>query len=624
MTAVEAAAPDAATGNAGRVATWLRVDRVRTVAVALILVQLAWRPQIAARGFLSFDDFTMASKAAGSHLTVGFLTTLFNNHMMPGGLLASWLLTHAFGLVYWPHVVLMTAGQALVSVAFYRLLRQVLRPGWGLLVPLALFLFCPLTLEVTSWWAVAVNLLPMQLALILAVGAQVKYVRTRHPRHLVTLGLSLVLGLLFFEKSLLIAPLLFLLTACLYVDGGPVRSVLRTAVRYWQSWAVLFGVAGAYLALYLTRAQSSLYRPSSVGEVLTFLRQMLFSTLIPGLFGGPWRWAAAGDGAPDTAPGDIGRWLALGALVALIAGTSLVRRGALRVWVVPAGYVAMVAAMLASTRLGRVFSPVAGLAPRYVADALLVAVLCVGIALVGLRDTTDRAPVASHAAWPAGFPAALRTPTAAATAFLVLLGGYLLGAAWSSARFGDLWSVKQGRDFLHTAQADLAALPPGAQFLDLAVPERVQTSLAYPYNLGSQFFLPARHRPTFVTESDDPWIFDDKGHARHAKVAGVAIKPSNETACGYVVRAGEPRQIPLTQRLWEWPRVVRMVYLSSGESETRVRIGTDDYAWFQVHKGVYTIFFLVEALGDTIEMTVQDPSVTVCTNEISVGVAIPR
>jgi hypothetical protein len=628
MTAVEAAAPSAATGSEGRVAAWVRGDRVRAVAVALILVQLAWRPQVAARGFLAFDDFTLASKAAGSHLTFEFVTTLYNNHFMPGGLAASWLVSRAFGLEYWPYVVLMTACQAAVSIAFYRLLRQLVPLGWGLLVPLALFLFCPLTLEADSWWAVGANVLPMQLAIILAIGAQIRYVRTRHPRHLVSLGLSFLLGLLFFEKSLLIAPLVFLLTACLFVEGGPVRSVLRAAVRYRQSWAVLLGVGGAYFALYLTRAQSSLYPPSSVGEVLTFLRQMLFSTLIPGMFGGPWRWAPAGDGASDTAPGDIGRWLALAALVALIVVTALIRRGALRVWVVPAVYVAMVAAMLAMTRLGRVFSPAAGLAPRYVADALLVAVLCLGIAMLGLRETPDHpeaAPaVAARAVWPAGFPPALRTATAATTASLVLLGGYLLGAAWSTERFGDLWSVKDGRDFLRTAEADLAALPPGTEFLDLALPEKVQSSLSYPYNLDSQFFLPARHRPVFVTESEDPWIFDKAGHAVHANVGGNPIKPSHETACGYVVHNGEPTRMPLSNpQQWEWLFVVKLVYLSSGESQAHLSIGKDP-KFFTVYKGVHTIFFLVEATGPTVEMTVEDSSVTLCTNEITIGNAVPR
>ena len=44
-------------------------------------------------------------------------------------------------------------------------------------MPLCLFLFNPLTLEVSAWWAVGINLLPMQLAMVLAVGAQVRYLR---------------------------------------------------------------------------------------------------------------------------------------------------------------------------------------------------------------------------------------------------------------------------------------------------------------------------------------------------------------------------------------------------------------------------------------------------------------
>jgi hypothetical protein len=641
MSVTEQAGPGAAAGEGGRVARWIRSDPVRATAVALIAVQIAWRPQIAARGFLAFDDFTLASRSAESHLTVDYLTTLFNNHFMPAGLLITWLVTHAVGLAYWPYVMLMTLGQAAVSIAFYRLLRELLRPGWGQLVPLAVFLFSPLTLEVTSWWAVGVNLLPMQLAMVLAIDAQVRYARTRRPRHLVTLGLALLLGLLFFEKSVLIAPLVFLLTACLFTSGGPVRSLLRALVRYWQSWAVLLGIWVAYLALYLTRAQSSLHRPASAGEAFDFVRQLILFTLIPGLFGGPWRWLAAGDGAPVTAPAEVPRWLALGAFVALVVLTVLARRIATRAWVLLLGYVALVAVLLAMTRLGFFFSAAAGLAPRYVSDVVVVAALCIGVAVLGLRDpvpvtatpeatmpdaTTPEAaaPAADPDAAPvAGSPAVLRSREGIAGVLVVVLAAYLLGAAWSAARFGDDWAVKRGRDYLRTAEQELATVPPGTVFLDQAVPESVQSSLAWPYNLQSHFFRPAQHRPVFVTEAEDPSIFDDLGHIRHAVVQGHNILPGTDPTCGYKIDSGGTAHMRLAGNLIEWLWVVRVGYLSSGDSDALLHLG-DGSRWFHVHKGLHQVIMLVEGVGDTIELTVQDPAVTLCTNEITVGRAVPR
>jgi hypothetical protein len=89
------------------------------------------------------------------------------------------------------------------------------------------------------------------------------------------------------------------------------------------------------------------------------------------------------------------------------------------------------------------------------------------------------------------------------------------------------------------------------------------------------------------------------------------------------MRAGETVRIPLAKATYEWRWVVRVGYLSSGESQASLRMGKDP-AWFQVHRNLNQVIFLMEGVGDTVEMTVQDPGVTLCTNDITVGVAVPQ
>jgi hypothetical protein len=569
------------------------------------------RVQIASRGYLAFDDFTFASRAAGSHLSQGFLFRLSNNHLMPGGMLVTWLVTRATGLAYWPYIVLLTAMQALVDVAFYRLLRSMLRPGWGLLVPLTVFLFSPLTLEATSWWAVGVNVLPMQLAMVLAIGAQVRYIRTRNTRHLVTLGLSLVLGLLFFEKSLLIVPLVYLVTACLYANGGPLRSLWQAARGYWQSWAVLAGVTAGYLGFYVNRSGAAVHRPNSASEAATFLRELVGSNFVPGLIGGPWRWLSAGDGAPVSAPTDVPRWLSWAVFAVFVIGTVYFRRSALRAWTLLGGYLLIVAALLAMTRLGLFFSAAAGLAPRYISDAVVVAALCVGVALVGLVDRPDE----TVAPLPARVPVSVMVAVA-----LTLL---LLSAGWSSARFGDEWASKKGRDYLRTAMADLAKAPPGTVFLDRALPENVQSSLAYPDNLQSRFFGPVRHGPVFVDAAENPSMFDDTGHIRRAHVEGTGIQPGPDPACGYPVSDASTVRIPLTMPVFEWRWVVRIGYLGSERSPVVFSLGRSVYH-FEAHREVHQLYFVISGGGDSVQLTVLDPTVRLCVKEITVGQLVPQ
>ncbi|MEV2242496.1 hypothetical protein [Micromonospora sp. NPDC049891] len=395
---------------------WLSGDRIRSAALAIIALSVLWRAQVASRGFLAADDYVMITQAAESDLTIEHLLTLYNNHLMPGGRLLTWLITEHVGMAYWPYVLLMAIGQAILGIAFFQLLRRLLQPSWLLLLPLGALMFSPLTLEATSWWAVGVNMLPMQIAMVLAVGAQVSYVQTRRKRHLVTLALSVLLGLVFFEKAILVVALVFLLTAALYADGGFFRTIWTTIRRWWPSWLLLTALSLGFLAAYLGSSESSLRRPASAGEVFSFITQMLGSTVVPGLVGGPWQWLGAGDGAPVAAPPELGTWVAWTIFVALVVATVRRRRRAGRAWLLLGSYLVLVAAMLAATRLGSTFSGVAGGVPRYVSDVVVVAAICLGVAVVGLarpsRVSGETAPPTVDT--PPAAPEALPEPRDAA------------------------------------------------------------------------------------------------------------------------------------------------------------------------------------------------------------------
>jgi hypothetical protein len=624
LTASEASASP--THEAGRIARWFRQDPVRAAAAGLIVLSVAIRAQVASRGFLIFDDFMLASRAVEHPLSPDYLLTVVNNHFMPGGLLIIWLVTRAIGLAHWPYVLLFTAGYAVLAVAFYRLMRSVVRPGWGQLVPLFLLLFCPLTLEATSMSMTGLTVLPMLLAMVLAIGAQVRYIRTRRARHLVTLGLSVLFGLLFFEKALLIVPLVFLVTVFLFT-GGPLGGVIEAVRRFWPAWLLLTAISLGYLALYANLADSSAQAPASVSEVLTFWRQMVGHTLLPGLFGGPWQWLPSGDVTPLTAPGEIPRWLAWAGFVALIVITVRARRSASRAWLLLLTYVLLVCGLLTATRLGTAFAPWVGLATRYVSDVVVVAAFALGFALLGAVDASDGKSAVSDAPPPAvpqrRPPVPYRDPVV--VALVVALVGYLLSAAWTTARFADLWAVKHGRDYLRTAEAELAKAPPGTVFLDRPVPETVQASFFFPYHMYSRFFLPAERYPMIVEEAESPSVFDDAGRIRPASVRGSDIEPGKDPWCrGHKIVGGGAVRLPLDDPIWSQRWVVRIGYLGGGgQSEADLRLG-DGSRRFTVRPGLNQIFFVIVGGGDAVELTIHEPGTWLCTNEVTVGEAVPR
>ncbi len=596
-------------------AGWVERDPVRAAAIALILSAVIIRIVIASHGFLAYDDYALTGRSATHTLTPGYTVELFNNHLMPGGVAVTWVITHTFGLVYLPYVLLMAVAELVLGVIFYRLLRNIIGTGWRLLPPLAILMFSPLTLEVTSWWAVGANMLPMQIAIVLALGAMYKYVQAGRRRHLASLAAAVLFGLLFFEKSLLIAPLVFITTACLFVSGGPARSVITAVRRYWPAWLVLALIGGGYLTLYLTLASSSLRDPGSADAVLTFLGQISASTLAAGLVGGPWLWLFAGDGAPVAAPPTFGAALAVIVVLSVIGMTMAFRPRAGRAWAMAVLYIALVSGLLASTRLGGFTKGVEGLAPRYIADAVPVVALALGVALFGSANASAR-PVRGPV-MPRGFREGLPV--------LVVIGvlGIGAGTAYTFTGWTNLWSIKAGREYLHTAEADLAKAPPGTVFFDEAVPTDIVGPLSYPETMQSHFFAPLKHPPTFVTETPRLSMFDSSGHIRDAAVTGHRVQPAEDKGCGYRVTGGAVVSMPLDSPIFDWVWAIRIAYIASAETTATLRLGTYTHQ-FPIHTGLNQYYFQISGGGDSIQLTVADRAVTLCTNEISIGNLVPK
>jgi hypothetical protein len=591
-----------------------RRDPAGLVALLLILAAVAVRVVIAMQGFLANDDFVLAGQAMVMSLP-RFTFHLFNNHFMPGGLAIIWAFTHSYPLQYWPYAVVIAVGELAVGLTFYRLMRALIGPGWKLLLPLAVLMFSPITLEATTGVIVSLNVLPMQIATALALSAMLAYARTGRKRHLISLAAAMVFGLIFFEKSLLIAPLVFVFAACLLVSGSFGRSLIQTVRQFWPAWVVLAVIGGGYLAVYLSLSTSSTQNPGSAGAVLHFLSQITVDTLATGVIGGPWAWFPAGDGAELAAPSGTATILSAIIVLAVIVVSIAIRPRAVRAWLVAIIYVGFVAALIAATRLGTTFAHgIEGLAPRYVADAIPVIALATGVAFFGVAGERD--PVLGLARTPAFRQ---RIP-AFATIAALLLGA---STAYTYAMWTDVWSIKMGRNYLNAARADLADAKPGTVFFDETVPPTVVMPLFYPDSLESHFFRVLKQQPTFVTETDQLSIFDNDGHIRPAFISGIRAVPPDEKFCGYKVTSAGPTAVPLTTSVYRWPWAMQVAYTADGETTATLRFG-DGTRQFPIHKGQHQYFFLLTGGNDDkVQLTVADPGVTMCTGDVAVGEPAP-
>ncbi|MGB8652396.1 MAG: hypothetical protein WCD35_17245 [Mycobacteriales bacterium] len=363
---------------------WLgRLNGVQQAALALVAVQLLWRLWASIGDFFRADDFIYLFNAEHSHLGWHYLTQPYNGHLMPGQFLLVWLMQHLAPSSWAAATTLVLVLQVAVNLAMWRLLSDLFGTPPGVLIPYVVFLFSPLTLASYLWWAAALEMLPLLLAMTVTLRRHLAHLRSGSGRDAAAALLAYGVGLLFWEKALLILPLVVSVSV-LFPATGRTGPVLRTVfLDRWRLWLSYLLVTAAYVALYLGTVGWPLAGQTTTGASGRLVREMLFSAFLPGLFGGPWAGRAVGGlvAAPPAAVAQV-----LTAFAALLVGLSLLlRKGAARAWLLLLGYLALDALLLAGGRL-HMIGPIIGRDTRYIADAVPVAALAVGLALLPLRD----------------------------------------------------------------------------------------------------------------------------------------------------------------------------------------------------------------------------------------------
>ena len=150
----------------------LRPWRSAAGAAALVLIggQLLWRAALLGRGYFTQDDFLMLTLGARP-LSLDLLLQDYSGHLFPGGFLFAWANSHLAPLDWTLAVVEIVVLQLIASALAWLVLCRLLPGSWWRLAVLSVYLFCPLALWPTQWWAVAIQYLPVCIFLFLATWA---------------------------------------------------------------------------------------------------------------------------------------------------------------------------------------------------------------------------------------------------------------------------------------------------------------------------------------------------------------------------------------------------------------------------------------------------------------------
>lgn len=613
-----------------QVTDWLKRHQVFLLGLGLILIELIWKAKFLHHFYFRQDDFHFTELALQYGLTWKYLGYVGSGHLHPGVLLLVWILAKAapydWAAATWMSLLLV----AMASLACLRMLLTLLGNRLAVLIPLTLFLVTPLTFPDDSWWSSAIESLPLQVTIFLAVTSQVHYVRSGRFRHAVAAACWLVLGLAFFEKAVAIPVVLFAVTAGFLIDAPVMTSIRVTLGRYWRAWALYVLVVGGYLAVLLPALQNSTVKPkpTSLGTMVTFSWSLVRQTLLPSLLGGPWNWSQTGYNAIAYTQATASLiWLSAFAACAIIALSVIARGRAWRAWAILILWVlfADVVPMLLGRLATAGFAQILGLDTRYVADAAPVAALSVALAFWPVaRGGRQAAAPGSQRAPHDHFAGPVWQVVGVALTAVVVAGSF-----WSVNRYEKVTALYNyaGNVYLLHAKDSLAALPPGTVIADRPMNPVVMWNIYY-LNYADQSVALApmessttRRNVRWATHFDGTIVrllmFDPYGNLVKANVAGVRAEAPPARGCAPVRHGVATLRFP--KQSAPTTGILRIGYLAGPHPGGTVTIGYGSSTLsLTPQKGLHSAYFSVS--GSASEVTITMPtSGGICVGDVEAG-----
>ncbi|MET9781172.1 hypothetical protein ABZY32_08885 [Nocardiopsis alba] len=562
-----------------------RNDRLLLTALAIVAVAVALKAYVLSASSFVEDDYLFFAAANTGGLTPEYLLDLHKGHFMPGAMFLVYL-QNAFLPYHWGTAAgTMLVLQTVAILAFLRLLWELFGRRWALLIPLTVYASAPLTIPVLGWWAAALNAVPFQLAIVLALLWTVRHLRTGVTMYAWWAAGAVVFGMLFSVKALFLPPLLFAFAVAFLYPGGLARSA-RYAFwldrRYWLGMAAL---SLGYLALYLLRQRAgdgSEGASVPVWEAASgLIRRMVVEVFPTGALGGPYVWrpiTPTGGLVDPLGPVLIGAWIVF---VAIVVASLLLRRRAWRAWALLAGHLVFVDVVPTVIARGHMYGEV-GADPRYVADAALVFALVLALAFLPVKEERAREHVgnAGEGHDRRRGTGRVRVGRVAGAAALVVTLVYAGSAAYSTHAYAQTLNGERLRTYLANARASLAEVPDDAGLYSRAVPTDVVLEWNGQRRLSSYVLAPLAddavaermYAPEPATEA---YVFDDEGLLVEAAPTSRvnAFVPAEDSDCM------DGWDGLMSWSVWEFggiDQVATIGYTSEEDSEVGVLVGDEE------------------------------------------------
>lgn len=632
-------------------------DRGRLVLAtcALVVVATAVRTWVAAAGWFYWDDLLLHGRAAAQAFPdPAFLFADHDGHLMPGAMALTWVAAHVAPLDFRMPLVQIALLQLVAGAALARMLWVLLAGRAILLVPLVATLAIPLGLPSATWWAAALNALPLAAAMAWTVASIILLARSGRRRHAVGAAVATALGLLFVEKALIIPVVAAAVLLGSWWTGGGTRSELRALWRRtrwaWSALAAIVVVWGAVFLVVVGRlgGGSSGGFPAgteggddtggtgagSPGPGFVDLVDHTYRlAVVPTLGGGPWSWERWHPGPPMADPSTMAVVVGALAVAAVLAWSVLTRRRTGAIWVAAALYPMVTVVLVAVGRTGPDTATEIVQTLRYHSElpVVLAAAAALAIAAPRRQDARRRqdAPRRQDAApgeraAPEGDPAPRigRAGTWLPMAGALGLAALFASSAVSTVSYRQVWSEQPSRDYTEPL---LTALRERSEpLLDKEVPLEVLLPLTTPANRLSALLAGVPGVPAVGAWTRDPVAIDAHGVLHPADVApGRTIPQGPVPGCGHRVGPDGARIAldgPLLGRDW----VVRLHLLADADGHVAVRLDDGDEVTAPVQAGPGTVYVRLEGGGTGLAISPGGGASQLCVGSGPVGVLVPR
>lgn len=482
-------------------------------AIALIGSQFLLRWPGTRDSWFYADDLLFLSDIASGRDDFGWFFRNHQGHIMPGSFLLVEMIARVGAYPWAAAAIQIAVLQAVAAGSIWIMLRVLFGRKLHLLVPFVVFLFASASVPATTWWAVAVNQLPFQIAFGLTVAAHVLWMRTRKPVWLAAATLGLLLGFTVYTKTILV-PLVLLFITVTYFTDGP-RRLRRSLRRDWPAWMLQGAVSASWLALYLGVPDTN--APFTFNwQLFEVIRDHLMLAVVPTFLGGPINWVAWVEppitiAAPPTAL-IVASWVLF---CAFVLGVWMRRRTAV-IGLVPAVAYALLSLviMIISRSVLVEIGGAAYLARQlqYLAD--LAPVIALSLALM-LHPLIGAAQFSRARTPPLLLlPGSRRTRIVGWTVGAVAL---LAAAVASNLTFVENWRDPwPQRTFFTTAMSEVTRTHP--VIADSTVPDTAINPLFADHRRIERAMSPLADRFTLSDSGTTLQIFTDDGHLAPAKV----------------------------------------------------------------------------------------------------------